>query len=80
MAISHQFAAAARHCSLFPGSGSAVAAHAAELAGYDTAKGTIRFRPDRPLPAALVRKLVKYRVAENAAGRGHRSGGTPRSR
>ena len=38
-----------------------------ELEGFDTTKGTIRFHPDRPLPAALVRKLVKARIAENAA-------------
>jgi uncharacterized protein YdhG (YjbR/CyaY superfamily) len=43
-----------------------VAAHRKELEKYDTSKGTIRFQPDRPLPAALVRKLVKARVAENA--------------
>jgi uncharacterized protein YdhG (YjbR/CyaY superfamily) len=33
---------------------------------YDTSKGTIRFQPDEPLPAALVRKVVKARIAENA--------------
>ena len=43
-----------------------VAAHAEELGGYDTSKGTIRFKPDEPLPPALVRKLVKARLAENA--------------
>jgi uncharacterized protein YdhG (YjbR/CyaY superfamily) len=32
-------------------------------------KGTIRFQPEKPLPAALVRKLVKTRIAENAARR-----------
>jgi uncharacterized protein YdhG (YjbR/CyaY superfamily) len=59
--------AAANHCAFFLMSGSTVADHAADLAGYDTSKGTIRFHPDKPLPAALVRKLVKARVAENAA-------------
>jgi uncharacterized protein YdhG (YjbR/CyaY superfamily) len=38
-----------------------------ELKGYDTSKGTIRFQPDHPLPATLVRKLVKARIARNAA-------------
>jgi len=47
-------------------SSSTVAAHEDELKAYDTSKGTVRFQPDRPLPAALVRKLVPARIAENA--------------
>jgi uncharacterized protein YdhG (YjbR/CyaY superfamily) len=43
-----------------------VAAHPNELKHYDTSKGAIRFQPDNPLPAALVRKLVKARIAENS--------------
>jgi uncharacterized protein YdhG (YjbR/CyaY superfamily) len=42
--------------------------HEAELEKYDTAKGTIRFPPEKPLPAALVRKLVKSRIAQLEAG------------
>jgi uncharacterized protein YdhG (YjbR/CyaY superfamily) len=61
------FGATAKHCSFFPGSGTAVEAHKDALRGYSTSKGTIRFAADKPLPAALVRKIVKYRIAENAA-------------
>ena len=56
--------ASAHHCSYFPMSGGTVAALAADLAGYQTSKGAIRFAPDKPLPAALVRKLIKARLAE----------------
>jgi uncharacterized protein YdhG (YjbR/CyaY superfamily) len=47
-------------------SSSTVEAHKDALKGYDTSKGTIRFPADRPLPATLVRKLVKARIAESA--------------
>lgn len=63
------FGAAANHCAFFPMSGNTVAMFKDELAEYETSKGTIRFQPDQPLPAALVRKLVKARMVENA-GRG----------
>ena len=59
------FRAAANHCAFHPMSGTTVAAHRVELAGYDTSPGTIRFPPNAPLPARLVRKLVKARIAEN---------------
>jgi len=45
---------------------STVAAFKNELEGYDTSKGTIRFQPSHPLPATLVRKIVKARIVENA--------------
>ncbi|MBI2924096.1 MAG: DUF1801 domain-containing protein [Verrucomicrobia bacterium] len=61
------FGASANHCAFYPMSSSTVEAHKAELKDYETSKGTIRFQPNRPLPAALVRKLVKARIAENAA-------------
>jgi uncharacterized protein YdhG (YjbR/CyaY superfamily) len=44
--------------------GVSVAAHKRELAGFDTSKGTIRFTADKPLPAALVRMLIKDRIAQ----------------
>ncbi len=71
------FGAAKNHCSFFPGA-HPIAAHKNELHAYDTSKGTIRFDPKRPLPATLVKKLVKARIAEQArpaqrsSGRGHR--------
>ncbi len=61
------FRAAPNHCALHPMSGSTVAAHKDDLKDYDTSKGTIRFQPNKPLTAALVRKLVKARIAENGA-------------
>ena len=59
------FAAFSKHCSFFPGSLAVIAAFKDELKNYQTSKGTIRFPVDKPLPAALVRKLVKARIAEN---------------
>jgi uncharacterized protein YdhG (YjbR/CyaY superfamily) len=59
------FSASAKHCSLHTMNGHTVADFAADLTGYGTSKGTIRFTPAQPLPASLVRKNVKARVAEN---------------
>ena len=59
------FAAAANHCAFYPGG--MVNEFKDELEAYDTSKGTIRFQPERPLPSSLVRKIVKARVAQNAA-------------
>jgi uncharacterized protein YdhG (YjbR/CyaY superfamily) len=61
------FGAGAKHCALYPLNGSTVKTFEKELKGYETSKGTIRFTPEKPLPAALVRKLVKARIAENKA-------------
>lgn len=68
------FGATARHCAFYPMSAATVAAHEDDLEGYDTSKGTIRFQADRPLPAALVRKLVKARIAEIQARTKDRKG------
>lgn len=59
------FGATAKHCGFYPMSGSTVAAFQDELKNFDTSKGTIRFPAAKPLPTALVRKLVKARIAEN---------------
>jgi uncharacterized protein YdhG (YjbR/CyaY superfamily) len=60
------FRAAKDHNSYHPMSGTVVAALATALAGYDTAKGTVRFPADEALPATLVRRLVRTRIAEIA--------------
>ena len=65
------YAGFANHCSLFP-CGS-TRPFAKELARYETGKGTIRFDPKKPLPVTLVRKIVKARVAENAARKRRRT-------
>ena len=54
------FGAAANHCSFYPGA-YPVEVHRRKLKAYDTSKGTIRFQAGSPLPATLVRKLVKGR-------------------
>ncbi|MBA2700638.1 MAG: DUF1801 domain-containing protein [Chloroflexi bacterium] len=65
------YAAFKHHFSLFPASDAVVEALGAELTPYLSGKGTIRFPADRPIPADLVTRIVKVRVAENAA-RGER--------
>ena len=60
------FAAFKNHCSIFIGPG-VIQAHKDELKSYDTSRGTIRFPVDKPLPAGLVKKLVKARIAQNEA-------------
>lgn len=58
------FGAAVKHCSFYPGA-YPIEVCKAELKGYGLSKGTIRFPVDKPLPAALVRRLVKARVAQH---------------
>ena len=58
------FAAFSNHCSLFP-TASVIEAYKNELKGFSTSKGTIHFPTDKPLPTALVKNLVKARVAQN---------------
>ncbi|MGD1158207.1 MAG: DUF1801 domain-containing protein [Terriglobia bacterium] len=68
------FAAFSNHCSLFPMSLSVMETFKNELKDFDTSKGTIRFPVDKPLSAALVKKLVKARIAENEHKKQRRSG------
>ena len=58
------FAAFSNHCSLFP-TASVVEAFKRDLKGFSTSKGTIQFPTDKPLPTALIKKIVKLRVAQN---------------
>ena len=67
------FGATANHCAFYLMSSSTVEAHKDELKDYDTSKGTIRFAADKPLPVALVKKLVKARIAENKEQQGRAS-------
>jgi uncharacterized protein YdhG (YjbR/CyaY superfamily) len=57
-----------QQCGFLPGA-AVIRRHGAELRGYKVSKGAIRFPPDRPLPARLVAKLVKTRMADSTAAR-----------
>ena len=63
------FGAAKKHCSFFTMSSSMIPKlarmRARELKGYEVSGATIHFTPDKPLPAALVTKLVRERIDEN---------------
>jgi uncharacterized protein YdhG (YjbR/CyaY superfamily) len=58
------YAAAKDHCSFYVQSPAVMGAHAADLTGFKTSKGTVNFTADKPIPSALVTKLVKARIAE----------------
>ena len=60
------FAAFAKHCSLFP-TGRVIEDFKDELAGFTISKGTIQFPLDKPLPTALIKKIVKARIAQDEA-------------
>jgi uncharacterized protein YdhG (YjbR/CyaY superfamily) len=59
------FGAFKNHCSLFPMSLAVIAAFKKELTDFQASKGTIHFPLDKPLPAALLKKIVKARIAQN---------------
>jgi uncharacterized protein YdhG (YjbR/CyaY superfamily) len=64
------YAAFKDHCSFFPKSLSRLEGLEEELKKYKIAKGTIQFPVDKPLPKALVTKIVKAVVAANEAKAG----------
>lgn len=57
------YAAFSEHCSLFP-TASVIAEFRKELKGFSTSKGTIHFPTDKPLPTALIKRIVKTRVRQ----------------
>ncbi len=61
------FGASPKHCAFYPLNSTTVKELENDLQKYETSAGTIRFQPDRPLTLALVRKIVKIRLTENAA-------------
>ena len=61
------FGAWANHCAFYPGSSKILEKFRNELRDIQTSKGTLRFSPDKPVPVALVKKLLKTRIAENNA-------------
>ena len=61
------YAAFADHCSLFGMSSTLLGPMNEDLKKYSTSKGTIRFAVDKPLPATLIKKLVKSAIAANEA-------------
>jgi len=64
------FAAFKDHCSFFPMGSGVLDAFQKELTEFRASKGTLRFAVDKPLPAALVKRIVKARVAQNQGKRG----------
>ncbi|MBP7704971.1 MAG: DUF1801 domain-containing protein [Caulobacter sp.] len=64
-AVGHM-AAAARRLSFHPGA--VIEAFAAELAGFATSKGTVRFQPDSPIPDDLVRRIVRFNIDRQGVG------------
>jgi len=66
------FAAFSNHCSLFPGAG-VIEEFKNELKGFSTSKGTIQFPVDKPLSAALIKRMVKARIAQKEQEKQRRS-------
>ncbi|HEV2702042.1 MAG TPA: DUF1801 domain-containing protein [Steroidobacteraceae bacterium] len=68
------FCATVKGCSYFPFSGSTLKTLAGDTRRYSQTKSALHFSPDDPLPAALVRKLLKTRIAESVSAHGRRAG------
>lgn len=60
------YGATPKHCAFYLMRSATAETHRQELEGYDTSQGTIRFSAEEPLPAALVRRLVRTRIQENS--------------
>lgn len=60
------YGAGRQHCSFYVQSPAVMEAHAEQLAGYRTSKGTVHFLPDAPLPQDLVASIVRARLGELA--------------
>ena len=73
------FGAWANHCAFYAGV-HPMQVHKDELKAYDSSKGTIRFQANSPLPVALVRKLVKTRIAARATKQPVAAGAAKRRR
>jgi len=61
------FAAFKDHCSLFPASKAVMESLGEELKPYFSGRGTLHFTVDKPIPSALVERIVKARIEENEA-------------
>jgi uncharacterized protein YdhG (YjbR/CyaY superfamily) len=66
------YAAFKDHCSFFPMNAALIDSMKEDLKGYRTSKGTLQFAVDKPLPVALLKKMVKTRIADNEKRKGDR--------
>ena len=71
------YAAFEKHIGFYP-RGSGIEAFQKELSGYKSAKGSVQFPIDEPLPLSLITKIVKYRLKENLQKAGEKATTTHR--